>query len=214
MKSSPFKSIEEAHEATQRFFSDKEFNDELELHVKIIQDLFKEKELKGYPSRVIVVGREKTTLKQDIRILNINATEKEYRDNKFNIFYNLGKKFSIDDEDFLPMAVFLQSEAWVKQMSKEEGEKWKKEGEKPVRELEGKQEVLIIAGLTIDQRNNMAVLQVNRTSNGKIILGLKPVYTFYDMKKKNEGANNFLLQEFFKGYARGFFERDEIKAKN
>lgn len=90
-----------------------------------------------------------------------------------------------------PCAVFMASEAWHKSITVEEAAQ---HGEQPVESYPDKQEIVIIAGLTIDGRSAVARFDVERNENDQMQLGS------LFKSDSNYKVRHSLLSYFFQGY--------------
>jgi len=109
------------------------------------------------------------------------------------ILFEAGKGIAgnMSMEEFMPVAVFLVSNARVT----EKHTKGKKKDQK------GKEsEVVIVAGHSADNRNNAAILFYAK--DGKSIDFAKAKF-FESPQKKGAGINAYLLESFYAGYTTG-----------
>lgn len=187
---------EEQEKAGQIAISDEEFSKEL--HALM------ETEIKGFDTEVfpklIVIGRDDFNAPLH-RALFVFTAFPNGKDNKATLLRNVGKKFFSElqkekpGERVMPVAVFLVTEAWVKAI--EEHEQMPKGS---LADLPDKNEVVMIAGLTIDKRGNAAHTMIHRSKTGVPMLGETEYF------EQTGEANNELLGSFFMGFNQGLFE--------
>jgi len=201
------------HALAQAVITDERFNNLLEEEKEIILKMLIKKPAKGWHPQLVVVQKGKD--KEDERLLIVIGVDIDfsYHKTKARIFFQIGQR--VAKEGFRPEAIFFSSEAWVKATSKEEYQKVAS-GDKNVRDYPDKEEVIIIAGTTVDNRNNLASIEVKRsTKEGNIFPGRVMVqkYNPKDNERGNVAISN-LARYFYQGFASVFFAKDKLNKKD
>lgn len=193
----------ELRKRAQEFIPNKEFNDELTENTKGLLKMFEKGDKDGLVPQLIIHGLLDSKKGNLLVVLSTTGGEDTFFKNKDKIIFLAGEKIAKKMPNFYPTMAFLQSEAWIKSMATKEDEEAIANGES-IKNMKGRQEGIVSCGLTIDNRANMSVLQMNKLKNGKIMLGINPLYTYY--KDSEEEVKNNLLTNFFAGFAKGRME--------
>lgn len=90
-----------------------------------------------------------------------------------------------------PVATFLICEAWVKQFDQDSEQR-------PVEHCDDKKEILVVTGMTLDKRTNLAMMDIQRVQDNKIWLR-NPEIQLYEKSNVVE-FNADLLAQFYVGY--------------
>lgn len=186
------KLLEKIQKTSSKYISTEEFNtllkDTTEAEIE---------HLKGFDSvqvKLLVYSRKTTKSKLKLEVAQIVAGDQwnEYQ-NRLKIMQMAGVKSAESGKNVV--GVFLVSEAWV---AKEDENTDESEKSKAPSERKDKQEVLMIAGRTIDGRSNMSMAEV-KTRLATSMSFHEPEYIEYN-EKVNYALDNDLLNIFFKGY--------------
>ena len=128
---------------------------------------------------------------------------------RFDVMQNIGKMYfekmvekKPKGEKCMPVMVFMATEAWGRAESKEDAEKRISEG-KWLEEMENKDEVFMISGMTVDGRTNRSITNIMRDKNGYIYLG-KTINLHYENKEVE--SSDFLIENFYIGFTRAMNE--------
>ncbi len=194
-------------EIGQLLVSNEEFNQLLTRQVKLDEEYVNKEPIKGFfPQLFVYDARKSEGHDRDFIIIPLAANEEDFDEEKHKIMFKAGVMMAMEQPEFLPVAIFMTSEAWTKEVeSKEEVEKIEQAGQGIAGHAD-KVETLITAGLTIDQRSNLSQRKITRGRDNTIFLSGKPLFMLF------EGVNNIqplLLQRFFQGYAVAVKKRQE-----
>lgn len=171
--------------------SDEKFNDMLSSVVTSLLQSCEESPLKGIAPDLLVFGPiTGDTSKFGLTILQI--WHENFEEDRYEILEGIG-----DDcrkKRIKPVATFIAGEAWMKEMTEEES--LERNG-RAVSTYEDKTEVAFLAGMTIDGRTNMAIMNITRTESNNICLGV-PHFMSYKVGEKRTESD--LLRAFYRGY--------------
>jgi hypothetical protein len=142
-------------------------------------------------------------------IMLLNPSQKDF-DRRHDWLYELGNNFN--DQ---PNAIFMATECWYVDVPEDKKE-W---DEDDVKYYERKitpsqhprrQEAVLVTGLTLDSRTSGKFFPIDRTPEGKMIIG--PEMTKY-RQSKDVSVKNVLLESFFRGYAAKLVGKYGLKSK-
>ncbi len=188
---------DEAREGMRKMWSDEDFNKELRELVDMEVKGIDEGKADGVTPKMVVVcskdGKIGGELERAIVVMMVNDEFNDH-DKRMQIFGGLGAKFA--DEGFNVLSIYQISEAWMStQVAKDAKGEYLPPSQDPNRT-----ECIIIAGMTIDGRNNMASVPFQRVgvNDKKVIFAKSPVYM--DFKDDKSETEAYLLQSFFQKY--------------
>lgn len=177
------------HSFAQNAISDEEFNELLKRTVELDRKFFEKDNQNGLIPQIILYGLKNKEGKRLSAILVL--ADDQFNERKEDLIKMVGMKFA-SEEPFIPIAIFMSSEAWVRSYSKEE------DITKKVSEYEDKHEAIVCAGLTFDARANMATTNIKRNKKNEIKLE-NTQYMEYEEGKENSVP--YLLSKFYEGYS-------------
>lgn len=184
---------------TQDMMSDDQFNELLYEQVELHRKYFVEKPSESFMPQMDIWLKERFEGEPE-RVLVAIAN---MGDERFKMMHMLGAKFydEYGTKGKHPVALFFTSEAWTR------GIKPGEDPETAVRPSQSpdRQEVLITAGLTIDQRTNMAMISMERDKDNNIVLGGASVTPWKEGSASKIDAA--LPRSFYEGYARALFTK-------
>lgn len=188
----------EATEGMRLYLSDEDFNLELDKLIKQEQTYLDEHPTDGVMPKLFAImskdGKPGGELERAI-VMMVNP-DFEDTDKKWETFRAMGFKFA--EENHNVIAIYQCTEAWVSQQEKKEDGSFQRPSEDPNR-----MEAIILAGLTVDGRSNLATIPFERVTKDKIIFTKTAQVFKYDEKAEDQQFQNNLLGEFFKGYLKG-----------
>jgi len=169
----------------RKAISDEAFSDQLKMNVRFVEDCFSKKPNKGFVPQFVAVTLDHKAVVMVIPDLPADSEERH------KMMFDIGQKFQLNEQSF-PVCIYMMSEAWMRgQTDKDE------KVQLPIRDNPTKTECVVITGMTVDNRTNMAMLPMLRGTNGVVILKKPEVYEYEDGK---EGMVALLLQQFYRGY--------------
>lgn len=190
--------------------SDKEFSQALHDVVSFVQGYFDKEQSKGMPAALHVFTRHRfgDSPERIVILLENFPPPIGALISRYELMRIAGAKYF---EEFVkakpsgkkcyPLAVFINSEAWARMEEKKENIKSFEEAKASIKHrdfltAEDKQEVLISAGMTLDNRNNLALSKINRLQDDTIMLsGTK----FMEYKKESTSGSDLLIN-FYRGF--------------
>lgn len=198
MKGSSMKDLQQARDGMRLYLNDADFNAELRNLSDHENTLLTEHPSDSVQPKILAIlskdGKPGGELEKAIVMLvNPNFDD---ADEKFKIFKGVGAMFA--EKKMNLVAVYQVCEAWVSQQEKSKDGKFMRPSEDPNRT-----EAIIIAGMTIDGRTNMATLPFERVTKDKVIFTKSTQYIDYNEADKNSQLESNLLAEVFKGYLMG-----------
>lgn len=195
-------------EVARKIIPDNEFNTQLRELMNSQLKYAMKPEVNGFMPEIHVFGiiKNETGKRKHGQFLILNEN---FNDKKYEIIHAMGKDFAGMNNTFPPCMLFMVSEAWVASYESKD-EQAIKDGTfiRPANRPD-KKEVLVVAGLTVDGRSNMAIAEIIRNPNGKLTGLINTSYTAdYVNDDKKDGKNN-LLEEFLRGYTMGLVEKNK-----
>jgi hypothetical protein len=91
-----------------------------------------------------------------------------------------------------PVAIFLISEAWIKQFNAKQPQ------HQSVERYDDKKEILMVTGMTVDKRVNLATIDIQRVKGNKIWLR-NPTFELYNPSSQIK-IDADLPAQFYNGY--------------
>jgi hypothetical protein len=183
------------HKIAQEVMTDTEFNKLLSDRVKQTKT-FADRKVEGIIPEVFIVGGTKKERKVSVLLI----PELPEGEAKYGAMHLLGEK--LVENDIQPVAIFMTSEAWMKKCSSlEEFDK-----SRSVSSYADKQEIAVVAGLTIDGRTNMAFMEMKRDKDKKIVALENEKVEKY--KKGKDGSQANLLESVYRGYAYAYVKKN------
>lgn len=183
---------EELEAQAQQFISDSDFNELLRKNFKVIEDELNLHPTDGYPPHLMIHGEKD---KDGKRLTTLVLVADGFQDNKKQeLVFGMGHKFATDGNHHA-VCVFMATEAWMAGETKDEKLK-----DLPPSQRPDKQEGLVMAGLTIDGRANMATAMIKRIKGNKMMLYSEK---FMDYKNGEINTDPVLLKQFMAGYIIG-----------
>lgn len=171
--------------------SDENFNDMLSSAVTSLLQSCEESPLEGIAPDILVfeptVGLES---KFGLTVLQIRSGN--FDEDKYEIIETIGN--NCRERSMKPVATFMAGEAWMKSMTEEESRERKG---RSLSTYEDKTEIAFLAGMTIDGRTNMAVMNITRTESDSICLSVPHFMPYMAGEKRTESD---LLKAFYRGY--------------
>ena len=168
----------------QKAISDDDFNKQLQANVDFMKKYFSEKSRHGFAPQFVAVN-----MKHEV-VIGLVADLPSDSEERHKMMYALGRKFK-KENDFFPVCIFFLSEAWMRGQV-EKGEKV----QLPIRDNPSKTECIVVSGMTLDGRTNMATIPMARGAHDVVMLK-EPTVTFYEGK---QDVMSYILYEFYKGY--------------
>lgn len=182
----------------ERVITSEEFNEGLHKHHEIERGEFLRQPLEERIPKLVIWIRNKNddATNKDQMILCVLAGNFDSGENERKMMMGLGAKVAEQGHRF-PVAVYLQSEAWVSTSMDKEAIK---NGNYIEPRLDPNHtEVLMTSGMTIDGRQNMAISSI-QTKGKKARFLLEPNYT--DYKADNQiDLHSDLIKQFYLGYS-------------
>lgn len=198
--------LTEIQNMMRKHLTDEDFNDLLKDQVEYIETLIKENPETQAFEPMLIVGGFKVNNVREMSIIVFPGVD--FNKDKYKALYGAGLKFAENyfiQKAFMPVCVFLLSEAWVKTFKNE-----KEHTKSHISDYEDKKEAIICGGLTVDKRGNMAQIIITRDKEDRIIVG-EVVWGLYE-KDKVSGESD-LIGQFFHGYSDGFRKGEVNKGK-
>lgn len=171
----------------QKLISDDEFNELLQEHVDRLRDYCTKGATEVYPDLLVFEPKDKEG-KYELTVLAIRSND--FNEHRYEFMEMLGAE--AESRKLNPVATFIASEAWMKTFAEEEHF----DTTRAPSSYEDKQEVVFVAGMTLDKRCNMAVIPISK-DDGKIQLG-NPSVIPYNSNRTNPESD--LLAAFYWGY--------------
>ncbi len=201
------------HEMSQKIITDQEFADLLRKVVNQNIRYTEDKPIEGMPFELNVFTRHNFGDKLSLTVIVAELPEPGTPFDRYQLMQVLGAKYYLEmihkkprGEKCYPLVTFLNSEAWVRGVlpKGKNMEKFKTNGVIDFSKLPlgQRQEVVTTAGMTMDKRNNQAMMNINRTKNNKIMLS-NPVYIDYG--EKNSRSESPLLTNFYVGFMKAMY---------
>lgn len=187
--------MDQLEKARQLYATNDEFNEELDQQVKALKKFVESSDATGCIPQIMVLGEKEKDKKRPLGIMMLA----EIPDDKRTAFYQLGEKLAKSDK-IHPIMVFLITEAWVRTFSKKED--IPKDGR--IAGYGDKQEVVVVSGMTIDGRFNMATISVKRDKGDHMFLGKVTLLKYSPKEKFGEAP---LLEAFHQGWRHEFLRR-------
>jgi len=170
----------------RKAISDDSFNEQLQGNIDFVKGYFSDQPNKGFFPQLVAVS-----MKKEAAIMML-ADMPNDADERHQFFFRVGEMFATKQSGFFPVCVFMMTEAWMR------GQAFK--GEKihlPIKDNPAKTEAMIISGMTVDGRMNMATIPMHRGATGIVMLGEPNVVK---TKEGDNGLVTYILAEFYKGY--------------
>ena len=98
---------------------------------------------------------------------------------------------ALGERGYWLLGLVLVTEAWLKRFDDPAAAQRHLQGSRPVRDYEDKQEAVIAAGLTIDNRSQLIQQRIDRDAHGHLLL---------DAPAPLSGARSMILESAFAGY--------------
>lgn len=136
---------------------DKVFNDHLREHIAMVKKIMKDDTTSIGTTFFIHLFNDPQYIIAPVIMTNGTSLEHDKQDLMEKSGYRLGKDGKV------VLAVFFLSEAWAIKLKSPEEEKAFTASGKKVSEMETKEEVIVLTGLTIDARKNGYIATVSRT---------------------------------------------------
>jgi hypothetical protein len=198
MKGSSMKDLQQARDGMRLYLNDADFNEELRSLSKNENEFLTQHPSDSITPKILAIlskdGKPGGTLEKAIVML-VNPNF-DNPDEKFKIFKSIGAMFA--EKKMNLVAVYQVCEAWVSQQEKKEDGSFMRPSEDP-----NKMEAIIIAGMTVDGRTNMATVPFQRVTKDKVIFTKSTQYIDYNEADKGHQLESNLLAEVFKGYLMG-----------
>lgn len=184
-----------AYDKAQKFITDLQFNNLMQKYVwKIRKNLNQNLADRIVPELFVLQSADESE-KPELLSIKLNP-------GRFNSDLGLQIRKAgqlVCKERFAPVAIFLIMEAWTKQFDTNQPTI---KQDKPVEQYADKKEIMMVAGMTIDARVNLATMDIQRIKDNKIWLR-NPTFELYDNSQKIEVYTNLLIQ-FHLGYLEQF----------
>lgn len=171
----------------------KEFNKFLDVSTEFIEGFYREKEVKEFPGAMI--GLVLTSEEGRTVFVQIPFLVPEDTNEKFQKLYALGAFLAEGKPEYKLEAGFTTSEAWVKKLDIKENPN---RLEKMPREYEDREEMLFVAGRTINGHTNMCTFEIERDRNERVSLKNKECH-YYKEGDANMLQDN-LMAQIMKGW--------------
>lgn len=180
-------------EAAQEVIADEEFNEVMETE---LDSIMAEKDLEEVSQRLLIYTRSKSSDELSLIPVVFGGGMPDDSEERQKVMFGLGSKlaeehFYADEVADNPVAVIFVTEAWTIDHELEPG--------KRVSEHDDRKEVVVVTGMTIDGRTNVAMLNIERDSKKKLKLTLDKFMPHRPGTKSKMESN--LLKAFFGGVA-------------
>lgn len=189
---------DQGHHLARLLIDDKEFNDILRDQVEFHKSFFKDGRKPGFIPMIEVYLNTNDKRKREVIVVAIADFTSE---TKYQIMERIGE--TIFKRGVKPIAIYFSSEAWLSYGQKDLKSFRKKVGT-PSQDP-NHQEVLMTTGMTIDGRTNMAVAQLKRIGDSKILGDIQ----YNDYKGGKPNTTSDLMETFFKGFLKAKFESEK-----
>ena len=186
-----------ASQIAQKWITDDELNKYLLEVIKMQQSHFeKNKDLHGLMPELHVLGIKdpEDGGKRPITLMVLAGGG--FDEHKHEIIRGIGMKFAQEGQHNA-VAVFMVAEAWMRRYGKDE------DLSKFPSEHDDKQEILMISGLSIDKRTNMASVVMKRDKDNIVSLGKETIQACNGKIK----LESYILMRFFEGYSLGMIKK-------
>ena len=176
---------EQLREIGRCIISDDAFNGHLETAIEMVKSLAEgEEELT--PHLILLHPDPEKEYSVTVVAADVGFDET----NKYMVYQQMGHRYATGNKKAV-MAFFLMTEAWQSHTP----------GTEP-RLAADRQEVLIVSGMTVDGRTNMAIIQVGRDGRNRFVAG-ETMTLLYGTDEAAAFSENKLLVSFVRGYAAG-----------
>lgn len=195
----------------QRMYSDKEFDNLLDLELEHLKKYIKENKPTEYIAELRVVVKTGFDDKPEITVVAFGDMP-EPGEKRGQMMFGVGAKFA-EEYDGQPVAVIFTAEGWTKQLKHgKESEEFYKAG-KNISEYEDKKEVLATYGQTMDGRRCMAMQDIKRNKKGEMT-STKLTYFAPVTDTETPKFGSGLIENFYKGYAAAYMKEYMKRDKN
>lgn len=191
----------------QQLFSDKQFNDSLDMHIMLMKGVLEKHPVKEYAPRLILaMPAPNGEVEYSILPVNMYDVGRERHE-------HMGLMGRLAFEKKVQMAAcFIQAEGWALAGTAEETKKYMDDREKGlapkrISDMPNRREVMMVAGCTLDGRSNGAGYDIDRDAAGNMKIG-KENYKSYFQDVREEGASSagiqvYLAESFVTGWVTG-----------
>ena len=178
----------EIYHSAQDFITDLQFNAFLSKHVPQIRNCFNCNPINSIALELLVLQPlNETGEHPSLSVQGI--ADSTFSDDRWQCMRQAGQQ--VYQQGLHPVATFLICEAWVKQFDEDSEQR-------PVEQCDDKKEILMVTGMTLDKRTNLAIMDIQRVKGNKIWLQ-NPTFQLYDSSSVVE-LNADLLAQFYVGY--------------
>jgi hypothetical protein len=176
-------------ESVKDLLSNEEFDDLLMMHVEFVRGIVEEEGINSYFPEIFVF--EPNGKVQIIRLC--------FDDERYKIVRQAGAVCY--QKRIIPVAIIMASEAWVREQRADQPF-----SSRPISSYADKEEIISIAGMTLDGRANGAMLWFSRRKDDSIILTKDKFKIVTCDDKEGATMKGDLLPQFFQGYCEEFLK--------